>query len=487
MSLEEPRTLLEQLVAHGQHTWLEVHAHFDKHARVMAVESGERAATVGWRQLQRIAAGEVTKPHPSTVRVLQRQFNRKIHELLGPPSRAESLPEERNVLSGHQFGSLEVACAPSKVGHETEVDARESQFDRIAPRRFDSSVVDESVMDTFRTDGKSIPCRLLVSTDTQGGKMFHLRRILMGCIPDMRPGTQLELNAAVVRVWDLFFEAQFDEMERALPVALSKAYNTAQATTGEPRRQVNISLAQLLHAASNLLGYVALEDLATLALVRADALAAQNGDELTRAAIKGSQSWLFAKNGMFNDAVSWADEAATEIEPRLSIASPRHISIWGELLCYAAFAASRTGDHSQARKYLRLCESAGIQLEDDYINRPEVSNVFGRNSAASFGVINEIAAEQPREALKLVAGNDICTGIPPVLHSRRLINVAHAQVENGDNIAAVSTLQRACSIAPEFIGHAALAHTLTRELLTRRRRQHLNGLSSIAKHIGVPA
>lgn len=161
MSLEEPRTLLEQLVAQGQHTWPEVHAQFDKHARVMAVESGERAATVGWRQLQRIAAGEVTKPHPSTVRVLQRQFNRKIHELLGPPNRAESRPEERDVLSvinlgGHQFGSLEVAYVPSKIGHETEVDARESQFDRIAPRRPDSSVVDESVMHTFRTDGKSI-------------------------------------------------------------------------------------------------------------------------------------------------------------------------------------------------------------------------------------------------------------------------------------------------------------------------------------------
>jgi transcriptional regulator with XRE-family HTH domain len=325
-----------------------------------------------------------------------------------------------------------------------------------------------------------------LSIDAQDGKMFRLRRVFMGRIPDTRPGTQLELTAAVVRAWDLFFAARFGEMERALPVALASAYSAAQAMTGELRRQANISLAQLLHATSNLLGYVAHEDLATLALMRADALAAESGDELTRAAIKGSQSWLFVKNGMFDDAVSYADQAATEIEPRLSTATPRHISIWGELLCYAAFAASQVGDYSQARRYLRLCESAGSQLEDDYVSRPEASNMFGRTSAASFGVVNENAAEQPREALKLAAGSESCTGVPPVLRSRRLINVAHAQVENWDNVAAVSTLHRACSMAPEFIGHIALVHTLTGELLARRRKQRLNGLVGVARHIGVP-
>src|SRR5262249_20295764 len=148
------------------------------------------------------------------------------------------------------------------------------------------------------------------------------------------------------------------------------------------------------------------EDLATVALIRADALAAESRDELTRAAIKGSQSWLLAKNGMFDDAVSYADQAATAIEPRLSTATPRQISIWGELLCYAAFAASQAGDHGQARRYLRLCESAGCQLETDYVNRPEASNMFDRTSVASFGVVNEIAAEQPREALKLAARSE---------------------------------------------------------------------------------
>jgi DNA-binding XRE family transcriptional regulator len=328
-----------------------------------------------------------------------------------------------------------------------------------------------------------------VSDNSSSGShdsMFHLRRVLMGCIPDTPPGTQIELTAAVARAWDLFFSARFSEMERMLPTVLASAYSAAEAARGEPRRQVNISLAQLLHASSNLLGYVAQEDLAAMALLRADVLAAESGDELSRAAIKGSHSWLLAKNGMYDDAAAYADQSATDIEPRLSTATPRHISIWGELLCYAAFAASQAGDYRQARRYLRLCESAGMQLEDDYVSRPEASNVFGRTSAASFGVINETGASRPREALKLaavVSGSG--TGIPPTLRSRRLINVAQARIHNRDYAGAVDTLRHACSIAPEFVRHIPLAHTLTNELVTRRGKQRLDGLVGVAEHLGV--
>ncbi|MEU7631479.1 helix-turn-helix transcriptional regulator [Nocardia sp. NPDC049220] len=357
----------------------------------------------------------------------------------------------------------------------------EQLTDLLAP---DAMLSDAPAAVPLRPADKAIPDDS--SSGSNDGNMFHLRRVLMGCIPDTSPGAQLELTAAVTRAWDLFFSARFGEMERALPAALASAYSAAEAETGEPRRQINISVAQLLHASSNLLGYVAQEDLAALALVRADALAAESGDELTRAAIKGSQSWLLAKNGMYDDAAAYADQAATDIEPRLSTATPRHIAIWGELLCYAAFAASRTGDYREARRYLRLCESAGTQLEDEYASRPEASNVFGHTSAASFGVINETGANRPREALKLAAvvgGGG--AGIPPTLRSRRLINVAQAQIHNRDDVGAVDTLRHACSMAPEFVGHIPLAHTLTNELLTRRGRQRLDGLVSVAERLGV--
>ncbi|MGW4370303.1 helix-turn-helix transcriptional regulator [Nocardia takedensis] len=317
--------------------------------------------------------------------------------------------------------------------------------------------------------------------------MFRLRRLLMGRVPDTPPSTAAEIAAAVARTWDLFFAARFEDMVRTLPTVLASAYCTAEATTGKARRQINIAAAQLLHATSNLLGYVAHEDLAAVALVRADALAADSGDALTRAAIAGSQAWLLAKNGMYDDAAAHAEQTATGIEPRLSTTTPRQVAIWGELLCYAAFAASRAGDHHGARTYLRLCASAGTQLADDYVDRPEVSNVFGRTSAASFGVINEIEARKPREALKLAAvvrGGG--AGIPPTLLSRRLINVAQAQLHNRNDQDAVDTLRHACTAAPEFVGHIPLAHALTTELLARCGRHRLLGLSEVADHLSIP-
>lgn len=313
-----------------------------------------------------------------------------------------------------------------------------------------------------------------------------LRRMLMGCIPDAPPVEQFEIAATVGGTWHLFFSARLGEMERALPAALAGAYNAAEEAAGERRRRVQIALAQLLHASANLLGYVAHPDLAALALVRAEALSAESGDELTRAAIKGSQSWLLAKSGLYDDAAAYAEEAAVDLEPRLSTATPRHIAIWGELLCYAAFAASRTGDYREARRFLRLCESAGTQLEDDYCSRPEASNVFGRTSAASFGVINEISANRPREAMKLtsvVTGGD--TGIPPTLQSRRLVNIAQAQIGNRDDAGAVDTLRRACSMAPEFVGHIPLAHALTNELMNRRGQPRANKILGVSEYLGL--
>ncbi|MGW0324478.1 hypothetical protein [Nocardia sp. NPDC003183] len=318
--------------------------------------------------------------------------------------------------------------------------------------------------------------------------IFQLRRVLMGSIPSTPFGTELEFTAAVPHVWDLFFSARFSEMQRILPGVLASAYNAIEDTGGESRCQANVSLAQLLHATSNLLGYAGQTDLASLALLRADQFAAESGDDLTRAAIKGSQSWLLAKNNMYDDAVAHAERAAAEIEPRLSTATPRQVAIWGELLCYAAFAASRSGDYREAQRYLRLCDAAGTQLEDDYADRPEVSNVFGRTSAASFGVINEMGASRPREALKLAAAvSSGGPGIPPTLQSRRLINVAQAQIHSRDDAGAVGTLRDACALAPEFVGHIPLAHTLTHELLARRGRQRLDGLDDVVNYLGVSA
>lgn len=111
--------------------------------------------------------------------------------------------------------------------------------------------------------------------------------------------------------------------------------------------------------------------------------------------------------------------------------------------------------------------------------------MFGHTSAASFGVVNEMAADQPREALKLAVGSDGGTGVPPVLRSRRLVNVAHAQVRNRDDAEAVNTLRQACSIAPELVGRIPLAHTLTNELLSHRGTQRLDGLVVVAKRLDV--
>lgn len=88
MSLEQPRTLLEQLIARDGRPWPEIEEEFERHARALCRETGERMVSRSWRHLQRIAAGEVTRPQAATRRVLERQFSRPIAELLGAPGPA---------------------------------------------------------------------------------------------------------------------------------------------------------------------------------------------------------------------------------------------------------------------------------------------------------------------------------------------------------------------------------------------------------------
>lgn len=80
MSFQQPRTLLEQLIGSGPYTYAELEEQFARHART----SGSRA-TMSWRHLQRIAAGQIARPHPASARVLQDQFGLPIERLLGPP------------------------------------------------------------------------------------------------------------------------------------------------------------------------------------------------------------------------------------------------------------------------------------------------------------------------------------------------------------------------------------------------------------------
>jgi hypothetical protein len=94
VSLAEPRTLLERLIAEGAHTWQEIETRFNRRAEAR----GERVSLT-WRHLQRIAAGEVGRPRPIVARVLADLFGHPVEDLLGPP--AGPAPGPR----GHEAGA----------------------------------------------------------------------------------------------------------------------------------------------------------------------------------------------------------------------------------------------------------------------------------------------------------------------------------------------------------------------------------------------
>ena len=84
--------IVGQLLADERYTWAELEGRFNQHARKLAREAGEQATSLTWRQLQRIAAGETTRPRPATARVLEQMFGYPIVQLLAPEPSPEVPP-----------------------------------------------------------------------------------------------------------------------------------------------------------------------------------------------------------------------------------------------------------------------------------------------------------------------------------------------------------------------------------------------------------
>lgn len=116
MSLEQPRTLLEQLIAQDQRPWPEVEEEFLRHARAFHRETGERMVSRSWRHLQRIAAGEVARPQAATRRVLERQYGRPIAELLGPPVTVDDV--DRRAFLGSAVAASVAAALDFGLGRD---------------------------------------------------------------------------------------------------------------------------------------------------------------------------------------------------------------------------------------------------------------------------------------------------------------------------------------------------------------------------------
>jgi hypothetical protein len=146
MSRDVPRTLLEQLLADERYTWAELEGRFNQHARKLAREAGEQPTSLTWRQLQRIAAGETTRPRPATARVLEQMFGYPIEQLLAPEPSPEVRPDDDWAEDMHRRTLLGTTAGVAIGGALSALDPVRRQLDAA----FGGAVTDHDAVEWER-------------------------------------------------------------------------------------------------------------------------------------------------------------------------------------------------------------------------------------------------------------------------------------------------------------------------------------------------
>jgi len=115
------------------------------------------------------------------------------------------------------------------------------------------------------------------------------------------------------------------------------------------------------------------------------AAAEQSGDQLCCASAAQFASWIYRRQGRYDESQQVATRAAERYEPRMSTAEPAQLSIWGGLLVEASGAAARANRPTDADDLLAVAAAAAARLGEDRWDR---WSVFGPRLVAQTRVIN---------------------------------------------------------------------------------------------------
>ncbi|MEJ3742975.1 helix-turn-helix transcriptional regulator [Actinomycetes bacterium KLBMP 9797] len=315
------------------------------------------------------------------------------------------------------------------------------------------------------------------------GQVGAVRRAVLGLLPvEVEPPPAVELRAGVAEVWRLYWAGRYGELAHDLPDRIA----ATRAAADRPGAPAWAQLAQLMQISASLLAHLAHEDLAHVALAEAMRAAEAAGDELLYATQQATRSWVLSRQGLWSEAEHVAVSTAERIEPTLSRASLDQVAVWGELLRYGTTAVARSGRQSEAQEMLGLVRAAAARMGGDYRSR-YVGAAFGPTVAAMKAVDVAIAADRPRQAIKLAERVANPAAAPTAMHARYLLNVAWAQMSDWRSQDAVDTLRTVERLAAEMLPHQTIARTIIAELLPRRHKQRLPGLAGLAERMGIPA
>ncbi|WP_345486033.1 helix-turn-helix transcriptional regulator, partial [Planotetraspora phitsanulokensis] len=120
-------------------------------------------------------------------------------------------------------------------------------------------------------------------------------------------------------------------------------------------------------------------------------------DHLDEAAAVNTLVWLRLREGRLDDARRLATEWADRIEPRMSRATERELTLWGRLVLGISNAAVRDNRPGEAADTIRLAQTAATAVGREVLSDTSTTRTFGPVTVAMIRAENAAVQDRPDE------------------------------------------------------------------------------------------
>ena len=211
-------------------------------------------------------------------------------------------------------------------------------------------------------------------------------------------------------------------------------------------------------------------------------MAAEQADNgLLVASIAATMTVQLMIQGDPEDGVAVALDAADHARRQPNADTPPGMVVFGALYLYAAQAAARAQDSTEALRLLKIASEVSADLGQD---REDYCLIFGPTNVAiqESGILVDLGeptrAVQRAEKVRPERLRSVNRSGYHHLH------LARAHGMRGKDQAAISAVMTAHRIAPELVRHDPIARELVRDVARRRRR--IDGqLRSLARDMNI--
>lgn len=298
-----------------------------------------------------------------------------------------------------------------------------------------------------------------------------------------------ELEAITARCWDLYWKGHYTEAGSiAAPFITSAAALVRDRPAGEQAPALGV-----LSDAYRVAGYVANlmgnRDLAYAAIGHAQVTAERAADDLRGALVASGRAWVYLRDARLPEALTLAEKAAVDIEPRFSTVAPEDLAVYGSHINFAAVVASRMGNEDRAADYLSQSHATGARMGQEYRAH---GTLFGPVSATTQAVGINVALGQAGKALALIDSIHDVSALTEAARNRYAMDKAMAQADAKMWDASLDTLEGTLRSAPEWGRHQALPSVIVQKVgkastARLRRVSELIGVSATGAEGFSPA